>query len=250
MFSPKIRYLTCLSTLLTRARRPADTVILASSDVTGRLAPSRRTPPPCRRNCCPPCHPALYAPPTAFPYLSLNALLSPPLTMADPPSSSSSPPPSAPPPRNTPAAGSLRRRGLSARAATFIEGTSNEWAQRRNSTLSDSISEARNSIRSSTDDLFLPRATRNDDDSNVSEESYWHSAPLVLALLPAIAGVFFRDGSSFVTDVTLLGLAAIFLNWSVRLPWYVQTPKPSSRIDANDMQGLVSLSPGDSTRKG
>jgi hypothetical protein len=155
--------------------------------------------------------------------------------MADSPSSSS-PPPSAPPPRNTPAASSLRRRGLPARAATFIEGHSTDWAQRRNSTLSDSISEARNSIRSSTDDLFLPRVTRDQDDPIASEESHWHSAPLVLALLPAIAGIFFRDGSSFVTDVTLLVLAAIFLNWSVRLPWYVQTLNlhpHNSRLVAN-----------------
>ncbi|KAJ5470441.1 hypothetical protein N7530_007798 [Penicillium desertorum] len=91
-------------------------------------------------------------------------------------------------------------------------------SQRRNSTLSDSISEARNSIRSSTDDLFLPRVAK--DHATVStEESPWHSAPLGLALLPAIAGIFFHEGSSFVTDVTLLVLAAIFLNWSVRLPW-------------------------------
>jgi hypothetical protein len=90
-----------------------------------------------------------------------------------------------------------------------------EW-QRRNSTLSDSLSEARNSIRSSTDGLFLPRVT----EEQPLEESHWHSAPLGLALLPAIAGIFFQNGSSFVTDVTLLVLAAIFLNWSVRLPWY------------------------------
>lgn len=91
--------------------------------------------------------------------------------------------------------------------------------QRRNSNLSDSISEARNSIRSSTDDLFLPRVVMGED--SATEESHWHSAPLGLALLPAIAGVFFQNGSVFVTDVTLLVLAAIFLNWSVRLPWYV-----------------------------
>jgi hypothetical protein len=96
-----------------------------------------------------------------------------------------------------------------------------EW-QRRNSTLSDSLSEARNSIRSSTDGLFLPRVT----EEQPLEESHWHSAPLGLALLPAIAGIFFQNGSSFVTDVTLLVLAAIFLNWSVRLPWYT-TPCPA-----------------------
>ncbi|KAJ5562619.1 hypothetical protein N7461_001380 [Penicillium sp. DV-2018c] len=94
------------------------------------------------------------------------------------------------------------------RATTFaFEG-------RRNS-ISDSLSEARNSIRSSTDDLFIPRVAKDDE----SEESHWHSAPLGLALLPAIAGIFFHEGSAVVTDVTLLVLAAIFLNWSVRLPW-------------------------------
>ncbi|KAJ5794852.1 hypothetical protein N7457_001451 [Penicillium paradoxum] len=98
------------------------------------------------------------------------------------------------------------------RATTF------EGYQRRNSTLSDSLSEARNSIRSSTDGLFLPRVAKGRDALS-TEESHWHSAPLGLALLPAIAGIFFHEGSAFVTDVTLLVLAAIFLNWSVRLPW-------------------------------
>ncbi|KGO77939.1 hypothetical protein PITC_024670 [Penicillium italicum] len=105
------------------------------------------------------------------------------------------------------------QRSLSTRhARTFEE------SQRRNSTFSDSLSEARNSIRSSTDDLFLPRVAKGHD-ATTAEESNWHSAPLGLALLPAIAGIFFHEGSSFVTDVTLLVLAAIFLNWSVRLPW-------------------------------
>ncbi|KAK5797496.1 hypothetical protein VI817_003787 [Penicillium citrinum] len=126
--------------------------------------------------------------------------------MADPPSPSA------------PRSASMRRR-VPLRAATFVEGMPiPDWPQRRNSTLSDSISEARNSIRSSTDDLFLPRVAKGKSQI-ATEESHWHSAPLGLALLPAIAGVFFQDGSAFVTDVTLLVLAAIFLNWSVRLPW-------------------------------
>jgi hypothetical protein len=107
-----------------------------------------------------------------------------------------------------------------------------EGSQRRNSTLSDSISEARNSIRSSTDDLFLPRVAK--DHTLSTEESNWHSAPLGLALLPAIAGIFFQEGSAFVTDVTLLVLAAIFLNWSVRLPWYIPPiMTPSIQIKTN-----------------
>lgn len=132
--------------------------------------------------------------------------------MADPPSPSRSPLP----PRN-PSSASLRRRGFASRASLETP----EWPQRRNSTLSDTISEARNSIRSSTDDIFLPKVARGNDDPLSTEASHWHSAPLVLALLPAIAGVLFKNGSVFVTDVTLIVLAAIFLNWSVRLPWYV-----------------------------
>ncbi|KAJ5223440.1 hypothetical protein N7468_007982 [Penicillium chermesinum] len=128
--------------------------------------------------------------------------------MADPPSPSRSPLP----PRN-PASATLRRRGFVSRASLEPE-----LPQRRNSTLSDTLSEARNSIRSSTDDLFLPKVARGSEPTD-DPGSHWHSAPLVLALLPAIAGVLFKNGSVFVTDVTLIVLAAIFLNWSVRLPW-------------------------------
>ncbi|GKZ17360.1 hypothetical protein AbraCBS73388_008283 [Aspergillus brasiliensis] len=112
----------------------------------------------------------------------------------------------------------LRHRGA-ARSATFAEGTANLRDQRRNSTLSDTVSEARNSIRSSTDDILFPRAAKRYDVNLTNEESHWHSAPLGLALLPAVAGIFFQNGSAVVTDVTLLILAAVFLNWSVRLPW-------------------------------
>lgn len=112
----------------------------------------------------------------------------------------------------------LRHRGAG-RSATFAEGTANLRNQRRNSTLSDTVSEARNSIRSSTDDILFPRAAKRNDVNLTNEESHWHSAPLGLALLPAVAGIFFQNGSAVVTDVTLLILAAVFLNWSVRLPW-------------------------------
>ncbi|RHZ49252.1 uncharacterized protein CDV56_102930 [Aspergillus thermomutatus] len=112
----------------------------------------------------------------------------------------------------------LRHRGPT-RAATFAEGSSSIQNQRRNSSFSDSVSEARNSIRSSTDELLFPRVVQKGYSDLPNEESNWQSAPLGLALLPAIAGVFFKNGSAVVTDITLLILAAIFLNWSVRLPW-------------------------------
>lgn len=90
---------------------------------------------------------------------------------------------------------------------------------RRSSTLSDTITEARHSLRTTTDDLFLPRADPRGEIRSPEEESLLQSAPLVLALLPALGGIFFENGSVFLTDVSLLALAAIFLNWSFRLPW-------------------------------
>ena len=110
----------------------------------------------------------------------------------------------------------LRQRSLG-RASTFSEapGPSNI---RRSSTFSDSISEARQSIFSSTDDLLVPKVKNSGIGTN-HEPSHWHSVPLALALLPAVGGLLFQNGSAVVTDVTLLGLAAVFLNWSVRLPW-------------------------------
>lgn len=103
----------------------------------------------------------------------------------------------------------LRNRPLG-RASTFAE-TSTPLRHRRSSTFSDSII-------SSTDDLLLPKA-RSPGLEPQLEHSHWHSAPLALALLPAVGGLLFKNGGSVLTDVTLLGLAAVFLNWSVRLPW-------------------------------
>lgn len=123
------------------------------------------------------------------------------------PSSQTSARPSQPPLRHRP----------SGRASTFSEAPS-PLNNRRNSTLSDSISDARRSIYSSTDDLLLPKV-RNNGIEITHEPSHWHSVPLALALLPAVGGLLFQNGSAVMTDVTLLGLAAVFLNWSVRLPW-------------------------------
>ena len=110
----------------------------------------------------------------------------------------------------------LRHRPL-ARASTFGE-VLGPAARRRSSMLTDSMDDTRQSIRSSTDDLLLPRVRGSRLDTN-HEPSHWHSAPLALALFPAVGGLFFKNGSAIVTDLTLLILAAVFLNWSVRLPW-------------------------------
>ena len=81
--------------------------------------------------------------------------------------------------------------------------------------LSESVEDA---IRSSTDDFLLPRA-KNLGLETHGESSHWHSIPLGLALLPALGGLFHKNGTAVLTDLTLLGIAAVFLNWTVRLPW-------------------------------
>ena len=92
-----------------------------------------------------------------------------------------------------------------------------EPPRRRSSNLSEySLQETRRSLR---DDLLspLPEGAK----PGQHEESGWASAPLAFALLPAVGGLLFTNGSAIVTDVMLLGFAGIFLHWSVTLPWYV-----------------------------
>ncbi|EKG16176.1 hypothetical protein MPH_06613 [Macrophomina phaseolina MS6] len=74
------------------------------------------------------------------------------------------------------------------------------------------------SIRSSTDNLLNP-GSRDRDALPQDEPSHWHSLPLVFAILPAVSGIFFTNGSAVVTDILLLGLASLLLNWCVRMPW-------------------------------
>ncbi|KAF2086992.1 hypothetical protein K490DRAFT_23225, partial [Saccharata proteae CBS 121410] len=92
---------------------------------------------------------------------------------------------------------------------------------RRSSIFSDfSLDDTRRSLRSSTDNLVNPASVKADMEKLAQEESTpWHSAPLVFAILPAVGGLFFNNGSAVVTDVLLLGLATVVLNWCVRLPW-------------------------------
>lgn len=90
--------------------------------------------------------------------------------------------------------------------------------RRRSSNISDYSLKG---FQSSTDDLLLPKPSATGHEESRHESSAWDSAPLAFALLPAIGGMLFTNGSSVITDVMLLGLAAIFLNWSVRLPWFV-----------------------------
>lgn len=98
--------------------------------------------------------------------------------------------------------GTLRRRRISSQTDP----------SRRSSNISDY---SLRSFQTSTDDLLLPKAGRGEEE----ESSVWQSAPLGFALLPAAAGMVFTNGGAVVTDVTLLVLGGVFLNWSVRVPW-------------------------------
>ncbi|KAF4121252.1 hypothetical protein GMORB2_2214 [Geosmithia morbida] len=67
-------------------------------------------------------------------------------------------------------------------------------------------------------DIISPKATGGGD-LTPHEPSSLASLSLASALLPALAGVLFQNGGALVTDLMLLGLAGIFLNWSVTQPW-------------------------------
>lgn len=113
------------------------------------------------------------------------------------------------------------RNRISGLASAFDEGTgaASSSPLRRSSMFSiSSFDETRRSLRTSTDDLLLPRVSRAEDYLR-EEPSQWQSLPLVLAIIPAFGGLLFKNGRATVTDFLLLGLSAIFLNWSLRLPW-------------------------------
>ncbi|KAI2630820.1 hypothetical protein GGR54DRAFT_171703 [Hypoxylon sp. NC1633] len=88
--------------------------------------------------------------------------------------------------------------------------------RRRSSTYSDfSLGDARKDLEASADDLLNPSKSG----LKVTEKSPFVYVPLTIALLPAVAGIFFENGSAFFTDLILLSLAAVFLHWSVTQPW-------------------------------
>jgi len=107
----------------------------------------------------------------------------------------------------------------------FSFDSSNESPlRRRSSTFSDySLNEARRNIR---DDILNPGGAGLLDQH---ASSNWAWLPLAFALLPAVSGLFFKNGSSLVTDIMLLGLAAVFLHWSVTQPWFVRSGLPDYR---------------------
>ncbi|KAI1346921.1 hypothetical protein F5Y01DRAFT_307923 [Xylaria sp. FL0043] len=70
-------------------------------------------------------------------------------------------------------------------------------------------------IETSADELLNPSKSNTEE----TPKSLFVYIPLILALLPAIAGLLFENGAAFFTDLILLTLAGIFLHWSVTQPW-------------------------------
>ncbi|KAH6671583.1 hypothetical protein F5X68DRAFT_264831 [Plectosphaerella plurivora] len=103
-----------------------------------------------------------------------------------------------------------RRQRFESPSAAATAGDPFEGSRRRSSTFSEySMHEAGG--------LFNPKPPGAR--PAAEDSSNWASIPLAFALLPAVGGVLFKNGSSVVTDIMLLGLAAIFLHWSVTQPW-------------------------------
>ncbi|KAK3676509.1 hypothetical protein LTR78_003785 [Recurvomyces mirabilis] len=123
---------------------------------------------------------------------------------------------------------SLPRRPSSKQSLSPTRGQPPQLLRRRSSILSD--------VTSFSEDIINPSASRRrEGDHEEAEVTHWHSTPLAFAILPALGGLLFKNGSAFVTDVLLLGLAAIFLNWSLRLPWdwYHAAQEQRRRADPN-----------------
>lgn len=86
-----------------------------------------------------------------------------------------------------------------------------EAPRRRSSNFTDySLGDAR--------DLLNPKIQEGGDVSP-PDTSTLGLAALTCALLPPVAGIFFKNGSALATDLLLLGVAGIFLHWSVTQPW-------------------------------
>jgi len=93
-----------------------------------------------------------------------------------------------------------------------------EILRRRSSILS--FSSLEDATQSFHDDILNPTTSRGQRGrEGENEVTHWHSTPLAFAILPAVAGLLFKNGSAFVTDALLIVLAAIFMNWSIRIPW-------------------------------
>ena len=109
------------------------------------------------------------------------------------------------------------------RAVTIDESTRGRHRPRVNHVLSDASMEGAWRRTSSFSDRSLGDARESlglQQPATPPETSLTAPLSLAFAMLPAFAGVFFNNGSAIVTDISLLGVASVFLHASVTQPWY------------------------------
>jgi hypothetical protein len=80
------------------------------------------------------------------------------------------------------------------------------------------MSDTKRSLKTSADELLMPGPTHPANHDN-DDDSHWQSSAIALALLPALGGMLFKGGDAVLGDISLILLAAVFLNWSLRIPW-------------------------------
>ncbi|KAF3198238.1 hypothetical protein TWF192_008998 [Orbilia oligospora] len=93
--------------------------------------------------------------------------------------------------------------GLPARLSPDPDSTPIATGIRRRSSVYETIQDVQSEI-------LAPAAKENVN---------WNNIPLAMAILPAVSGLFFTNGTHFVADVILLFLAATFLHWLIKFPW-------------------------------
>ncbi|KAI9762621.1 MAG: hypothetical protein M4579_000239 [Chaenotheca gracillima] len=132
---------------------------------------------------------------------------------------------------SSPDAGIPSSRHLLTRAATIADMGLRD-RRRKSSAAGDSPGATLDSVRNSSRDerrpsslwpsaeeLLQPKPDESSLGGISHERSNWHRVPLLIGVIPACAGIAFENGNMVMTDIILLALAALFLHWSVKLPW-------------------------------
>lgn len=129
----------------------------------------------------------------------------------------------APADAGSPIPSQLRQKMLS-RASTFAEGVQppSPKLNRRRSSLLSNLSESQHTLRPSSSIDSLRRASKNYDMDKLTssdEPTWWHSSPILIAIVPAVAALYHPKGGTIATDIVLLFLGAWFMQKCCTVPW-------------------------------